>query len=250
MSDRNEVEVSRRPDAFPNTMWSLVVAAAENSTPDSQQALEKLCSSYWRPIHAFICRNSHDREQAEDLTQAFFTRLLEKNYLNDYRREQGRFRSFLLVCLKRFLANERDWAAAQKRGGGRPNLPLEFDVSYAEQTLLHEPADNQTPEAIYEREWALSVVERVQTRIEREFKRSGKARQFEHLRAFITSEDRALPYSEIAVHLGISEGALKVSVHRLRRRFRELMLDEISETVLAPAEARLEIEFLMSLLSK
>ena len=129
-------------------------------------------------------------------------------------------------------------------------MPLEFDIDDAEQRFLREPADNQTPESIYEREWALSVVERVQARIEREFERTGKARHFEHLRAFIVAEDRALPYSEIAVQLGISEGALKVTVHRLRRRFRELMREEISHTVLAPEETRQEIEFLMSLLSK
>ncbi len=231
-------------------MWSQVVAAAGDSTPRSQQALENLCSIYWRPLYAYIRCNGHDREQAEDLTQAFFMRLIEKNYVNDYRRERGRFRSFLLACLKHFLANERDRDSAQKRGGGKTVLSLEFDTGDAENEFLHEPPDNRTPEVIYEHQWALSVVAKVQVRIEREFERAGKARQFDHLRVFVSGDDNALPYRELADNLGVTVGALKVTVHRLRRRFRELLLDEISQTVIGPEELQKEVGFLMSVLAR
>jgi RNA polymerase sigma factor (sigma-70 family) len=250
MTPINEREPIRRADGFPNTMWSEVVAAGENSTPRSRQALESLCSSYWRPLYAYVRRDGHDREQAEDLTQAFFVRLLEKNYLNDYHRERGRFRSFLLACLKHFLANERDRDSAEKRGGGKAVLSLQFNVSDAENEFLHEPPDDQTPEVIYERQWALSVVARVQVRIEREFERAGKARQFEQLRGFISGDDSGLPYREVADKLGVTGGALKVAVHRMRRRFRELLRDEISQTVLIPEEVQEEIGFLMSVLTR
>jgi RNA polymerase sigma factor (sigma-70 family) len=250
MTGSDKREPPRRPDGFPDTMWSEVVAAGENSTPRSRQALERLCSSYWRPLYAYVRRDGHDREEAEDLTQAFFTRLLDKNYLSDYRRERGRFRSFLLACLKHFLANEREWASARKRGGGKPVLPLEFDVSDAESEILREPPDDRTPEVIYEHQWAMSVVARVQIRIEREFERAGKAKQFEYLRGFVSGDDSGLPYREIAAKLGATEGALKVAVHRLRRRFRELLRDEISQTVLAPEEIQEEIGFLMSVLGR
>jgi len=248
MSSSNDPELHQRPDAFPNTLWSEVVAAANHPAPSSKPALENLCSRYWVPLYSYIRRNARDRDEAEDLTQAFFSRLLQKGYLTDYRRERGKFRTFLLACLKHFLANERDWASAQKRGGGKPELPLEFDINNAEQKLLYDPPDNLTPEVLYERQWAFSVVARVQARMEREFERGGRSRHFAQLRAFITDEDNPLPYREIAASLGISEGSLKVTVHRLRRRFRELLRDEILQTVLSQEEAQEELGFLMSVL--
>jgi RNA polymerase sigma-70 factor (ECF subfamily) len=152
--------------------------------------------------------------------------------------------------LKHYFANERDRDSAQKRGGGKALLSLEFDLSDAENEFLHEPPDDRTPEVIYEHEWALSVVARVQIRIEREFERAGKARQFEHLRSFVSGDDSAAPYREVGEKLGMTGGALKVAVHRLRRRFRELLRDEISQTVLAPEEVQEEIGFLMSVLTR
>jgi RNA polymerase sigma factor (sigma-70 family) len=250
MTEKKKLTPVERPDGFPNTIWSEIVAAADDSTARSRQALQSLCSSYWYPLYAFVRRHTLDREEAEDLTQAFFARLLQKGYLNEYRRERGRFRTFLLACLKHFLANERDRASARKRHGSGPNLPLEVDFGEAEGRLLRELSDNQTPQALYEHQWALSVVQRVQTRIAREYERAGKALQFESLRVFVTDESSPLPYREIAVQLGTTEGALKVTVHRLRRRFRELLRDEIAQTVAAPEEVQQEIDFLMSILSR
>ena len=247
MSSSNDPELHQRPDAFPNTLWSEVVAAA-NHPPRRQSRRWRICVP---DIGFHSIRTSgatRHSDEAEDLTQAFFSRLLQKGYLTDYRRERGKFRTFLLACLKHFLANERDWASAQKRGGGNPELPLEFDINNAEQKLLYDPPDNLTPEVLYERQWAFSVVARVQARMEREFERGGRSRHFAQLRAFITDEDNPLPYREIAASLGISEGSLKVTVHRLRRRFRELLRDEISQTVLSQEEAQEELGFLMSVL--
>jgi RNA polymerase sigma-70 factor (ECF subfamily) len=236
--------------SFPNTSWSEIVAAAEHSTPRSQAALQNLCANYWYPLYAFIRRTAVGREEAEDLTQAFFARVLQKGYLSEYRLERGRFRTFLLACLKHFLSNERDRASALMRRGSAPDLPLVFEFGDAEGRLLREPRDEQTPEFLYERQWALSIVARVQARIEQEYNRTGKTKQFEHLRVFVMEDKSALPYREIANQLGITEGALKVTVHRLRRRFRELLSDEVAQTVVAPEEVKQEIEFLMSVLGK
>jgi RNA polymerase sigma factor (sigma-70 family) len=251
MSEPNEPGTRpQRPDAFPDTSWSEIVAAAEQASPRAQVALQNLCLHYWYPLYAFVRRNAVDREEAEDLTQAFFTRVLQKGYLREYDRDRGRFRTFLLACLKHFLANERDRASALKRRGSAADLPLEFDFGDAEGKLLREPPDEQTPETLYERQWALNVLARVQTRIAQEYERAGKTRQFEQLRIFVMDENSPLPYREIAVKLGTTEGALKVTVHRLRRRFRELLRNEIAQTVIAPEEVEQEIEFLMSILSR
>lgn len=219
---------------FNSTQWSLVLAAAGRSTPESENALDALCASYWPPLYAYIRRRGYEISEAQDLTQAFFVRLLEKNYLGDANREKGKFRSFLLASLNHFLANEWDRKQAQKRGGGVTIIPLE--MYSAEGYYRTDRADFLTPEKLYERRWALTVIDLALKRLEEEFTGSGGARLFNYVKPFLTGEDGEVTYRHIATELGMSEGAVKAAVHRLRRRFRELMRAEIAQTIMRPDE--------------
>lgn len=233
---------------FTPTHWSVVLAAANttNSTY-ARDALEKLCRNYWQPIYAFIRRQGHNPHDAQDLTQEFFARLLERNYLACVDRGKGRFRSFLLASVKHFLANEWDKAKAQKRGGGR--VPISIDAAAAENALELEPVDTLTAEKIFERRWALSLLEQVLRRLREEYTRDGKEKQFEHLKTTLTEPSRSLPYAEIALRLNTSEGAIKVAVHRLRQRYRELLRAEIADTVSDASEIEDEIRNLFAALA-
>lgn len=232
---------------FPTTRWSLVAAAADSdATQGSGEALCTLCRIYWYPLYAFIRRQGYSAEDAQDLTQGFFAVVLEKNYLQDFRPECARFRTFLLTSLKHFLSNERDWARAQKRGGGRTAVPLDLTFDWAEQRYSQEPAHHVTPEKIFEQQWALALIDQVQGRLAEEWARSGKGRQFDLLKAFVTGEDTLLPYKQVASQLQSSEGAVKVAVHRLRRRFSEILRNEIAQTVANPMEVDEEIRFLFA----
>jgi RNA polymerase sigma factor (sigma-70 family) len=224
---------------FATTRWSQVLAAGGDPTPGSQEALARLCELYWRPLYAYVRRWGHDADQAQDLTQEFFSRLLEKHYLRAADPSRGRFRSFLLASLKHFLSNERDRAAAVKRGGRATVLPLEFET--AEGWYVREPPDDDTPERVYARRWALTLLERTLDRLRREFDAAGKQKLFSRLEGHLTGEQDVAPHAELAAELGMSEGAVKVTVHRLRRRFGALLREEIAETVSEPEQVDEEI---------
>lgn len=232
---------------FATTHWSLVLAAGGPDTPVSQEALATLCQQYWYPLYAYVRRNGYPGDQAEDLVQAFFVRLLEKHSLRHARAERGKFRSFLLTAFKHFVVNEYDRARAAKRGGGVPIAA--FDVSSGERLYALEPRDDVTPESLFERRWAQTLVERVQVRLRGVFVRAGKGAMFEHLKDSVTGDENELNGREIAAALGMSEGAVRVAIHRLRRRFRELLREEIRHTVEDPAEIDEEISFLLATVS-
>jgi len=224
-----------RRAAFPTTRITLIQAARGEPGTQSHEALSTLCSAYWSPIYAYVRRLGHTQEEAEDLTQGFFTRVLEKHYLRDFDRQRGRFRSFLLASLKHYIANERDAARTVKRGGGQAPLPLDMVVD-AERRYSLEPRTDLTPDRIFERQWALTVLDRVQDQLRGESIRQGKEAQFERLKGLLVGEDSEVGYRTLASELGTTEGALKVAIHRLRQRFRELLREEIAHTVADPRE--------------
>jgi RNA polymerase sigma-70 factor (ECF subfamily) len=232
---------------FALTRWSVVLAAGSSDSTHARDALEKLCRTYWHPIYAFVRRQGHSPHDAQDLTQEFFARLLEKHYLRAVDRSKGRFRSFLLAALKHFLANEWDKAGAQKRGGHPVLIPI--NAQSAETSYGLEPVEAITAEKIFERRWALTLLEQVLARLRVEYDRDGKAKLFEHLKSTLTGERRSVPYAEIAVRLNTSEGAVKVTVHRLRQRYRELLREEIAHTVAGPEQVEEEIRALFSALA-
>ncbi len=234
------------PRHFATTRWSVVLAAGDENTPGAREALARLCDIYWYPLYAFVRRWGHTADDAQDLTQEFFTRLLEKHYLGDVRPERGRFRSFLLASLKHFLLNERDRVLAQKRGGGQRPVPLEGET--AEGRYLREPCEPSTPETIFERRWALTLLDRVLARLQDEYAASGRERLFEALRGTLTGETDAPRYAQLAARLEMTEGAVKVAVHRLRRRFGALLREEIADTVAEPGEIDDEIRYLFKAL--
>jgi RNA polymerase sigma factor (sigma-70 family) len=225
----------------------VVLTAGRSDSTHARNALEKLCRTYWPPIYAFVRRQGNSPHDAQDLTQEFFARLLQKNYLGDVDRTKGRFRSFLLSSLKHFLANEWDKAKAQKRGGGQVLIPI--DIKTVETSCGLEPADTMTAEKMFERRWALTLLELVLRRLREEFTRDGKEKLFEQLKPTLTETSRSVRYAEIAARLDMSEGAVKVAVHRLRQRYRELLRAEIADTVASPGEIDDEIRNLFTALS-
>jgi RNA polymerase sigma-70 factor (ECF subfamily) len=235
--------------SFQTTSWSLVVAAAVEPTADSRRALATLCQIYWHPVYAFIRRNGFERDQAQDLTQSFFVVLLEKNYLRDANQERGRFRSFLLTAVKHFLSNQRDRAQAMKRGGGK--VVLSIDPVEAESWYLPRGAvDNVTPERLFEHRWALSLLEEVLAKLRAEFAHRGKAEHFDRLSPFLHGDSNEILYEALAAELGITAGALRTSVHRMRRKYGALLRAEIALTVSGPEEIDEEIRFLLTTLSE
>jgi RNA polymerase sigma-70 factor (ECF subfamily) len=229
---------------FATTRWSLVAAAGQGASPQAQEALATLCRIYWYPLYAYARRQLPGAEDAQDLTQEFFARLLEKDYLQAADPQRGKFRSFLLTAFKRFLAKERDRAHAQKRGGGRPLLPLDFQTG--EQQYQQEPADHATPETLYERRWALTLLEQTLARLRQELVNTGKQKLFEVLKGTLTGEDTVEPYADIATQLDLSVQAVKVAVHRLRRRYAELLRAEIAQTVANPQDVEDELRDLFA----
>jgi len=232
---------------FLTTHWSVVVAAAQRSSPAAQEALTTLCRAYWYPLYAFVRRQGHGPHDAQDLTQAFFARFLEKDCIADADRHRGRFRSFLLASMKHFLANEWDRATALKRGGGQE--PVSLDEPDAESRYALEPQDGMSADRVYERRWAMLLLERVLERLKREFVAGGKAAQFEALKEALPAGRGGRSYAEVAASLGSSEAAVKVAVHRLRRRYRDLLREEIAQTVAAPAEVEDEVRYLFAVLA-
>jgi RNA polymerase sigma factor (sigma-70 family) len=220
----------------------VIAAGADVTSTGAREALTALCESYWYPLYAFLRSRGHPVQDAEDLTQAFFAQLLEKRTLRHADRGRGRFRSFLLTSLTNFAANERDKEAAQKRGGGVPAISLEFEN--AEGRFQLEPATDETPEKIFDRRWAITLLDRVLARLTAEMIRTGKESQFERLKTYLIGDQPQLSYAENASILGVSEGAIRVAVHRLRRRFRDLIRDEIAHTVSSPEEIEDELHHL------
>lgn len=228
--------------AFATTHWSVVVQAGDSLCPEGTAALERLCRTYWYPLYAFVRRKGYSHEDACDLTQAFFARFLEKRYLRSVDRGLGKFRTFLLTSLTHFLANEWDRNQAQRRGGGVPVLSL--NAGSAEGRYLLEPLDELTPERLYERRWAHTVLDVVLDRLAAET----EERRFETLKGFLLDEKGTVSYEEAAVRLELSVAAVTSAIHRLRGRFRALLFDEIGQTVESPAEVEGEIRHLLSAL--
>jgi RNA polymerase sigma-70 factor (ECF subfamily) len=235
-----------RRGRFATTRWSVVLAAgADGSSPAVRRALATLCESYWYPLYAFLRSRGYSAEDAQDLTQAFFTRLLEKHALRHADRSRGRFRSFLLASLKNFAANEHDREVAGKRGGNTPILSLE--IERVEGRFQMEPPTDETPERVFDRQWALTLLDRVMSRLQAETAaRSETPSSFDRLKTYLTGDQPQLRYADTASDLGMSEGAVKVAVHRLRKRFRDLVRDEIAHTVSSPAEIEDELRHLWS----
>jgi RNA polymerase sigma factor (sigma-70 family) len=233
---------------FVTTRWSVVLTAGHSDSPPARDALEKLCQTYWYPLYAYVRRNGRSPEDAQDLTQEFFARLLEGHWVERADREKGRFRSFLLTVMNRFLADEWDKARAQKRGGGTVPVPLQLDTAETRYGL--DPADKTTPDEIYERRWALALLDEVLRRLSAEYKEQGRAELFAALNPCLIGERSSHPYAELAAKLGTTEGTVKSAVHRLRQRYREMLREEIAHTVAGPGEVDEELRHLFAVLAR
>lgn len=233
--------------SFVTTHWSLVLRAGHESSPEASAALETLCRRYWQPVYAFVCRRSHSHHDAQDLTQEFFARLLRLKSLSDATPEKGRFRTFLLTSLQRFLVSEWRKATRQKRGGAQVTCSL--DARLAEQGCAAEPVDAETPEKAWEKAWALAVMQSGLARLQQEYHAAGKQALFEQLKNIVWGDGSSAAYVRIAAQLGLSEGALKVSVLRLRQRCREILREEVAQTVATPAEVDAELRHLIAVFS-
>ena len=229
---------------FTTTHWSVVLAAGQRELPQAAEALERLCRTYWYPLYVYVRRQGKSPEDAQDLTQDFFCRLLEKNYLAKADRDRGRFRTFLLGSMNNFLVNEWRRAGRLKRGGGVEFLSIDTDA--AEDRYAAEPAKDSNPDAAYEQRWAVTLIEQVLAALSQEFKAADKARLFEELKGFIWGDKSTASYAEIAGHLNLTEGSVKVAVHRLRQRFRELLRAEVAHTVARPEDVNDELRHLIS----
>ena len=236
------------PGDFPSTHWSRVLAAGDPEAPLARKALSELCQAYWFPLYAYFRRRVQDPDRAQELTQDLFVRLLEKGALAAADPARGRFRSFLRAVCADFLANRRDWERATKRGGGRTTFSL--DLAEAEDRYGREPAHELTAERIFDRTWALTLLQRVLDQLRREFESAGQGANFAELGAVLTDADSVVPYKTIAARLNMSEGAVRVAVHRLRRRYGALLRAEIAATVGDPAEVEDEIRALFAALGR
>jgi len=239
-----ETHPSLRSPIFATTRWSVVIAAQQEPTSVADEALETLCRTYWYPLYAYVRRAGHNAHDAQDLTQEFFARLLAKEWLNSADRGKGRFRSFLLVAMKRFLAKEWHREHAQKRGGAFFFVPINPDG--AEERYAAEPG--LEPDAVYERRWALTLLDSALDSLARDFRSAGKEREFELLKTWLIAERGEIPYGELASTMGTTEGAARVAVHRLRKRFREIFRGIIAETVADANEIPDELQHLATVL--
>jgi RNA polymerase sigma factor (sigma-70 family) len=233
------------PAAFTTTHWS-VVLEAQGESPAAHEALEKLCRIYWRPIYAFLRRQGVSPEEAEDITQGFFAQLLERRKFSAVRKEKGRLRSFLLGALKYFLADEQRRAMAIKRGEGQRLIPLE--ELRADKRIEMEPADSMTAEMIYERRWALTVLEQVLDRLKNEYRTAGNAALFDSLKQLLPDEPGSPSQAEIAAQLGMTENALRQAFYRFRQRYQSLLREEIAHTVATPGDIEDELRHLIAVI--
>jgi RNA polymerase sigma factor (sigma-70 family) len=225
--------------AFTTTRWSVVLAAGHEDASRASSALEHLCAAYWYPLYAYVRRQGHGPEDAQDLTQDFLARFIGKGYFRRADPARGRFRTFLLTSLKHFLVNEWHKGRTERRGGGVP--PVSWDQHIAEERYQLEPADGLTPEIIYERRWAVTLLEGVLSRMREEFRADGKAELFEAIKSCVSDSTDTESSAEIAARLGMTEGAVRAAAHRLRDRYRELLRAEVAQLVTAPADIDDEI---------
>jgi RNA polymerase sigma factor (sigma-70 family) len=241
-SEHSNPSATTPDDIFATTRWTVVLAAGRRHTPQSDQALEELCRTYWFPLYAYTRRHGHSKEDAEDLTQAFFARFLAKNYLTGLSQELGRFRAFLLASLKHFLANEWDKSRRQKRGGLVPHLSLDWQTADAQFQVAGtvEPS----PDKAFDREWAIALLAKVIETLRAECEADGKLKLFEQLKLFLTAGKGALSHAEAAKNTGMDEAAVRVTVHRLRKRYRQLLRAEISQTLSDPTQVDEEMRAL------
>jgi RNA polymerase sigma-70 factor (ECF subfamily) len=242
-----ELPARTGPAQFTTTHWSVVLGASQADGTQAADALEKLCRTYWYPLYAYARRRGYSAHDAEDLVQGFLGRLIEKRVLGTVERAGGRFRSFLLTAFNHFATDAHDRATRQKRGGGQEFISL--DAQEAEERYHLEPADVRDPEKIFERRWALTVLEHVLQRLKAELDSNGQGRLFDRLQSLVVGERSAVPHAQIGSELGMSEGAVAVAVHRLRRRYRRLFQEEIAHTVAEPTEIETEVRHLISVLS-
>ncbi len=246
-SDHDQESLPHRGSSFATTQWTLVLDAGDQQSPGAHEALATLCEIYWYPLYVYLRRRGYPREEAEDLVQGFFTQVLEKGYMKAANRDRGRFRSFLLTSLKNFATNEWDRKTAKKRGGNKSVLSLDFDT--AEGRYRVEPADNLTPEVIFDRRWALIQLGRAMARLDEEMAEAGNSERFDRLKGYLTGDSQGVRYAQVAENLEISESAVKVAVHRMRRRFGELLREEIARTVSTDDHVDEEIRYLLSSIS-
>ena len=226
----------------------MVLAAGENPSPGSSAALERLCRTYWQPLYAYARRLGHRPEEAQDLVQAFFARLLEKRFLETADPQRGKFRSYLLSAFKHFVANEWRRENTIKRGGRAVITSIELEQ--AEDAYRREPADSLTPQDVYEKRWVLSLLENVFAQIRREYAGQEKQRLFDSIKGQLTGDAAGCTYQEMADRLGMTEGAIKVAVHRLRKRFKEALVAEVADTVASPEQVEEEIGYMLQLMSR
>lgn len=246
--DERGADTSARSAVFGTTHWSVVLAAGQTSGTQAAEALERLCRAYWYPLYAHVRARGRGPQEAEDLTQEFFARLLAGHWLARADMRRGRFRTFLLVACDHFLANEWDRNTCQKRGGGMIFLP--FDTTTVEQAYASEPGGGLNAEEVYERNWALRFLEQVHARLQAEYLAASGAQRFAVLESFLPGEECPFTYAQAALRLGIPEGTLKSDVHRLKHRYGELVREEIAHTVSDPADVDDELRHLMSVLAR
>lgn len=246
-SERHDAVNAPQP-LFLTTRWSIVLAAKDKESPNSAEALETLCRTYWFPLYAFVRGSGHSPHDAQDLTQAFFAKLLAKDYLKVVTPEKGRFRTFLRMALKRFLTNEWERVRAEKRGGNQTHIA--FDTTLAEQRFHGERAETDAPDIIFDRRWALTLLESAMERLEKEYSTAGKSAEFAALKPHLTTDRGQIPYAEIAAALQTSEGAARVSLHRLRKRFRDMFRAVIADTVATQEEVEPEMRHVLEVLAR
>jgi RNA polymerase sigma-70 factor (ECF subfamily) len=250
MASRHDAGTSDGSSAgrrFATTQWSLVLAAGQAGSAAAEEALARLCSLYWYPVFAFVRRRGHSADEAQDLTQGFFARLIEKGDIGDADRSRGRFRSFLLTACQHFLANEHDRAVAQKRGGG--GFAISIDVAAAEGRYERALSHTETPERLYDRQWCLTLLDGVLEALHAEHVAAGKADVFDRLKEFLAGDSDAGSHADAARDLGMSAGAVKVAVHRLRRRYREELRRRVADTVGSDEQVEDEIRYLLKTLA-
>ncbi len=242
--NKNAKSDSAGAGRFDTTHWNLVLAAGQRGTGGSAAALECLCRSYWLPLYAYVRRRVSDVHDAQDLTQAFFERLIDKNYLAEADPGRGRVRDFLLTAFKHFLSKEWEKAKAQKRGGGRS--PISLDFASGDSQITVQPAGGLTAEQMYDRQWVITLLSHVMQRLERECEQVGKRSQFEGLKKFIVVDQTDTTYADVTSKLGMTEAAARMAASRLRRRYRQLLRDEIAQTVPSPEDIDDEINSLFA----
>jgi DNA-directed RNA polymerase specialized sigma24 family protein len=233
---------------FQHTRWSVVLAAGLANSPQAEEALSKLCQAYWKPVHAFICRRGHDAEEAKDLTQEFFYRLIEKEFLRIADRERGRFRTFLLACVEHFLAHERRKGQTLKRGGRYTFVPL--DGAPGDDSYVAEPVDGMSPDKLFDQRWAWTLLEQAHEQLKQDYVAGGRTAQFEALEAFLSGATEAPDsYAEAGARCGLTEGAARQAAFRMRCRFGELLRMGVAQTVANPQDLEAELSHFRAVLS-